>query len=194
MKIKAAFLALLLLVAATLCACPTPADDTVTVSLCYDLDHDGVAEAVNEELVFSRGERVLLPSLADPGGKYEEIGWQVLNGDGTRGRDFGYFERAKESLTLICKWGIREFDVSFYIEGYLFSSTVVPYGEAVLDDPYPTDPSELTGAMESWRDVLAGKTFLGWQDSEGTMWDIATTPVTDDLRLTAVFAPDGEGE
>ena len=187
MKIKPALLALFLLGACLLCACPAPAADTVAISLCYDMDHDGVAGRVNEVIEVLRGERVVLPLLADPQGIYEEIGWQIVNADGTLGRAYGYYETASEPLTLICLWGLRSFDVTFIIEGYPFSTTSVPYGET-LDDPYPYDLSSLTGVLEGWREMLEGRTFLYWADAEGNPWNMASDTVTDACELHAVFA------
>ncbi len=70
----------------------------------------------------------------------------------------------------------NKYPVLFYVDGVLYSSSLIPYGEHALAPPAPTKPDT----------VEAFFTFIGWSDGND-IFDFSSA-ITSDKALTALFS------
>ena len=195
MKIRALLiLCLALILALSFAGCPAPEPDgptgpqgvTYTVSYYYDDNHDGIATGEPDEIdTVPENNRAVMLSLA-PTKKYEIVSWHRVNADGTIGEQWDINTPVTENVTLIAKWGLRSYHVSYYVGSFKLFMDTTPYG-LVTDDPYLASPEQCE-RNDDWKAQLdAGKVFLGWHTAQGELWDFENSPITGDVELYARF-------
>lgn len=195
MKIRALLiLCLALLCALSLVGCPNPEPDgptgpqgvTYTVSYYYDDNHDGIATGEPDEVdTVPENNRAVMLSLA-PTVQYEIESWHRVNADGTIGEKWDINTPVTENVTLIAKWGLRRYHVSYYVGSFKLFMDTTPYG-SVTDDPYLASPEQCERVADWKAQLDAGKVFLGWHTADGVLWIFEDNTVTKDVELYALF-------
>lgn len=106
---------------------------------------------------------------------YDFIGWYTEDDV-----QFVFSTMPDEDITLIAKWQIKSFLVTFISNNTQFTSQTVNYGEKA------TKPSSNPPTLDDSNE------FKYWKNEDGTEFDF-NTPITDNITLTAHFEAKSSG-